>query len=309
MSCKVCTTGAKNTGTVTTTAQGKPLGLLYQATIANDGTRNKLSGAAPVSQAELVALINHVDPSKRIYPSGFLRAIVDDPADAVFESFDDDSRAKLRNGIRTFTGMRVGQDTKHLRKLENMICAFGGNLSAYRVDECKNIIGKDQGDGDLYPVPIDTLSADFKVMPQSNARTVALAHSFDWARYEKDSDLDMFRVGVELEDGVDASQLNGLVDVFGLYPSAGAADTVDVFLTADYGGIKGEPIVGIAADKFEFTRDADDTTFAPTDVSYDETGLATFTFPASETGGTLTLSMSVDGYDSSQLETVQVVIA
>lgn len=309
MGCKSCLISASNVGTLSTTTMGLPIGPWYMPLVADDGTRNALdASAAPITYAEIVALINHPDPSKRIYPAGELKGIENARADAAFETFGDDSKAKLRDGLKSFVGMRKGQDARHLAKWESLFCKFDGNLGAFIVDVCENIHGDGYGDKKLYPTPINTLSADFKHIPQSDTAATAVQHKFDWARYTADKNLYMYRAGIEIEDGAILTTLNGLVDIFGEFSNIDGATGLDAKLTADYGGMYGEPLTGFVATDLTFTKQSDGTTFQPDAITYDENGLATITWALPVAADTLNLSISKDGYDSTILSQVDIVI-
>lgn len=325
MGCKVCRTSAKNTGIPSTTTVDITVGYFLVPLVASDGTKNMLEiggGTAAnggYSQDDIEALINQADPSKRWYPINDLKNVSETRADSIFEEYEGGSKAKIQDGVLSFTAKKVDVDFKYLKKLRALVCTFKGNLGLVKIDVCSDLIGAVGVNGTdevLVPVPIDTASADIMFMRALNTTAANNTINFDIQRYFNDEDFCVFRANYdnELGEGINLLNVTGLIDWDVFDDTDFAADSSSQEITgpavADFGGVQGEPL-DLPASAYEFYNVTQAGAIVPDTVAYDDVGLATWTFPAASFAAADVinpgLAAATTGYSDEQVEDIAIV--
>lgn len=144
-----------NSGTPNVKPFGVTSGLFMVPLNAEDGTRNGLDLTSTTLGADLLALVNHADPSKRWYPYQGLRNVTHAQADATYETFDNGERTKLRDGVKNVS-FEVSNVTEQYFNATAAACVDFGLVL---IDVCNNIKGQLEGDM-LYPRPVNAGSFD-----------------------------------------------------------------------------------------------------------------------------------------------------
>ena len=150
-SCDVLLGNAGSPGCVA--VHGVARKLIRVPLVANDGTENKIDLTATLDQTFWDGLINNADASKRYYPTPVFKTVTQERAESITEDFDDGSTAFVRDGVKSWDGfITKGASPQLVGVLKDDRCTSFGVLI---VDDCGNLIGRDIGDGFLYPIPVD----------------------------------------------------------------------------------------------------------------------------------------------------------
>jgi hypothetical protein len=142
-----------NTGFPQVKPFGVTAGLYMVPILADDGTRNGLDLTSTTLGADLLAMINNVDPSKRAYPFLNLRNVTHTEAEATYETADNGERFKLRDGVKTIMFDVWDVTEQYFDKTAGACVNFG----LFLVDVCGNVKGQKEGDN-LYPRPVNRAS-------------------------------------------------------------------------------------------------------------------------------------------------------
>ena len=205
-----CSSSPLNTGVPNTQ---RPIGIAYRLAFvylkANDGTLNAITSTDTLNQAFFTAKVNEDDVSKRWYPIGPFVNVEDTREDATFEEYNDGTRAAVRQGRRTFTGMILDHFGKYLGVVDSFSCQ---SIGAYIIDDCGAMYGEISSDGlSLYPIPVNASSMDNMLVKKTNTERGKVRVQFDYSQIHLDSDLRVISTG-EL-GGADLLRLEGLRDV------------------------------------------------------------------------------------------------
>lgn len=152
----LCGVGLSNLGTPECTKQmGRPYKFIFVNTKDSSGDFNKVASGDTVDQSYIDALVSNLDVTKRWFVSPEVKNFISTKGDQVFQTFDDDTRTPLREGLRTFEGMFNEADSSFLKDLESVKCS---KASFFLITDEGNLIGysKDSS-GDVYPITIDLL--------------------------------------------------------------------------------------------------------------------------------------------------------
>ena len=124
--CK-CNVSLSNTGKpgcepIFSVARGFVVAKLY----ADDGTKNRIDLTDTLDQAYFTALVNQADDSKRWFPIRGFKNVTSEKAETVFEEFEDTSKIKIREGLRSMSGLLPKGTPNYLSKLKGYECAEFG---------------------------------------------------------------------------------------------------------------------------------------------------------------------------------------
>jgi len=208
-----------------------------------DGTLNEIDLAtAALDQAEINALINNADELARWFPIGDILNVEESRGESVVEEFNDGSKVKIEDGVKTFTGIFAKATPDFLRKIKEWGCVKPG---AFVVDKQGNLIGdRTSSDGKLRPIPINANTWDPKYIPATDTTVPKIQLDFEWRRDFSDTALGML-LNSDFASGVDLLDEDGLIDLFGTILTSPAPIatglTIDIF--TDYGSAKGRKAV------------------------------------------------------------------
>ena len=231
--------------------------LIRTPLIATDGTQNKIDLSVALDQAAITALINQADASKRWYPTPNFKTVTQERADPIFEDFPDGSQANVRDGVKTFNGFITnGASPQLVGVLKDDKCTKFG---VYIVDDFDNLIGRDIGDGYLYPIPVDNGSYNPQYIEPTDSTVAKVDLTFNFSTLFRDEN-----IGFIAADAIGASLLseNGLLDVV-ITASSPVATGVSIKLEYIYGPSGSKlPVTGLdmtTAGDAEFTLVNTDT--------------------------------------------------
>tara|TARA_R110000803_G_scaffold136606_2_gene203503 strand:- start:608 stop:1561 length:954 start_codon:yes stop_codon:yes gene_type:complete len=263
---------------------------------------------AGTTDAFFLALMNHADTSKRIYPTAALKDVESSREDPNFQTFKDQSTLFISQGVKNIKGFMPKASYTVLSKLGNYSC---NEMSEFTLDRNGNLAGKRiLGDTTkMYPRMItgfwdrgNDASAD------SNVQNVEINYS--WNQNEFDAD-QIILVAGEVPT-VDLTNYRGLVDVY-MTVSSISTTGFTATMTYSYGtALTPVPYLGAVQADFEtplgnLYNDTDSanvtiSTFTATNNVY------AFTFAAETSADSLTLSSSKNGFDLSPIEVTKILI-
>lgn len=227
-----CNNSLSNTGTDCQPIFEVAKRLIFVPTYDSTGTRNFINLADTLDAAYFLALVNEADSSKRWYPSPEIKNIESLREDPIYETFADNSRIFIQQGVKNFSGILVGKDASPqlVGKLESLRC---NDVSAYVVDRKGNLRGTISNDGtQLFPIKIDAASVSPTLADTTDTTGQKIILNFTWSQEESDSCLRM----ISANEMGDANLLNlrGLLNVFATF--SGISQTgATLKLTTDYG--------------------------------------------------------------------------
>lgn len=260
--------------------------LIFVPLKANDGTVNRINKNTVVTSTTFTALTQHVDPSKRWYPSPTFENVTLETAESLKEEAASGRVAKLRTGKISFTGELWEEDsTPQMQgKLEKYPCQDFGFII---VDDLGNAIGSEDGDY-IYPIPAESSSLDVRFQFKKDDTAQKLMVMFDIKRNFRTSTLRMISSSEAL---VDFGTLEGLTDaniVLSSITTTGfvATITTDYGTAYNLGKVKGQTSTDLS-----LYNDTDSTSVTPTSVTETADGVYSVVMPAQTSADAFTLSL------------------
>ena len=215
-----CDATLKNTGTpACKSLMSYAEMLILVPKYGSTGALNFIDLTDTLDQAYFTAKINASDPRDRWYPTPRVKDADSTKAASEFKTFNDASKIKIRDGVRSWSLILTQQTPQFLGQLEAWGCAEFG---IYIVDKSENLIGSLKAEGELYPITVDedTWNPVFAFAKGNDIQMINL--SFDIDLIEQDSDLN-FISAAELSP-VRVINLEGLVDVVSVISSISQTD-------------------------------------------------------------------------------------
>lgn len=256
--------------------------------------------------------INAEDPRDRWYPLPRVKNAASTKADSEFQTFDDASKIKVRDGLRSWTMIIPKQTPQFLGKIETFACSEFG---IYVVDKTKNLIGSLKAEGELYPIVVDENSWN-PVLAFATSATVQLINlGFDFDSTEQDSDLQMITAN-ELNP-INLLTLKGLIDVTSVITNISTTGFKAKLNTAFGSALTPIVVKGLVSADFissvtstasKIRNQNDSADVAITSVTENPDGTYTFVFAAQGSGEVLILKPSKDGFDFSAVEAATITI-
>src|SRR3990170_4598150 len=122
--CK-CESGLLNTGAGCSPLMDVTDKIIVVPIYDSTGAKNRIQlSSFAFDSTSFKALINQSDASKRWYPVPRLKNVTDERAEPELETFDDNTKIPIRQGLREFTGLAVEKDApvKLIGKLNAITC-------------------------------------------------------------------------------------------------------------------------------------------------------------------------------------------
>lgn len=275
-----------NTGFPNVKPFGVTAGIYMVPILAGDGSRNGLDLTSTTLGADLLAMINNVDPSKRAYPYLDLKNVTPTEGDAVYQTADDGQRFKLRNGIQNITFEQWNVTEQYFGKTASACVDFG----IYQIDNCGNLKGQKEGEN-LYPRPMNKASFNSKYIPTSNEAGAKVMFDMDYDFLTSDANQWM----LPLADFGDFNPLSlkGLIDVNFTVVDVVSATSLIVDAEFGYGFANALlPWKGAVAADFDMYNNTDSASIAVSAASESATtpGRYTLTIASTTAGDSVTLS-------------------
>jgi hypothetical protein len=276
--------------------------------VANDGTENSVNPLVTLSSNFFTQLVNEADDSKRWYPTGELKNVAGERAEPVYETFEDQSKILIRQGVRNVTALIIKGSPELSGQLNANQCSTFG---IFIIDNNGNLIGKvKNNDGLLYPIAIDAATFNSKFVFTNDSAVQKLMLSFEWAIDERDEDMKMI-LASDIT-GINLVNLKGLMNVYAEVLSCDQTEMV-VNLKIKQGDIIHEtPVRGltisdfISSDSLLASRiynitDASDVTLVSVVESTTVAGQYTLTYPSQVVADVLQPLLKKNSLDASTM--------
>lgn len=142
------------------------------------GAANKITAGDNITSAYIITRLNDTDPSQRWYLIKDIKnANIGDPADPVYQNYDDNSKSFVSNGVSSGTFLKNDSSPQFLGKLEGARC---GDMAFFGVDKNGTIVGVADGTGDLYPIAIAKNTWAPKPVNSTATTNYNIVVTFDW---------------------------------------------------------------------------------------------------------------------------------
>lgn len=248
---------------------------------ANDGTKNKIDLTATLNAAYFNALINHADSSKRLYPiPGEIKTVEKPKAENITESFPDQSKQFVAEGIRSFSALFPGLNQIFAGQLKASRCT---DFGIYEIDNAGAILGYTNNEtGVLYPIRVDknTWAPVWEPITDTTVEKVKLTFEFP------STVVDEYLLHIPSSDitGINLLGVNGLIDI--LSTNVSCSTTVLVAKLFTKYGTKAKGLV--ITDFYDVAGGAGSKVYNTTDSA-----ALTLTSVVESPAGTYTLTMAV----------------
>lgn len=233
-----CNYGFSNTGTGCVPIQKVVKKLIFVPYFDSTGTVNTiLMSGAPFNAAYFSALINQEDPSKRWFPTPFMKNASNKRADSIKKQYDDNTSAIVQQGVRHFSAIIVGKDASP-QLLGKLLSGRTLNMGFYELDKDNNLIGMRNVPGQLDPIRIDSDSFDPIFNPGDDKNEPELMIQFDIHVNEIDANIDLLSYG-DLASDVSMNIFEGLMDITPTWTNLVAtSNNLTLQANTPYGSIK-----------------------------------------------------------------------
>lgn len=269
------------------------------------GAANKIASGATVNDAYILAKFNDTDKTQRFYYLKNLKnANIGTPAEPVYQTFDDNSKVKIDNGITSASFIFAASSPTFLSKMQSFECE---QMGIYFIDKEGYIIGIASGN-DLLPIEIAQNSMNSQPTYGTPTTTYQITTTFDWAQSVDHGDVRAWENTVNWSSSTIAS----LLDVNSSIYSAVAATTMTLDLYYDYGAINNKlPVEGLLLADFTLYNETDAASVTITSVTESSTvaGRYVFVYPTQTSADVLTLTGSKNGFDFTNLANTAYVVA
>jgi len=260
--------------------------LIFVPLKANDGTLNRINTATVVTSTTFTALTQHIDPSKRWYPSPTFENVEMIPSESQKEESASGRVSTLRKGKLSFKGELWYEDStpQTQGKLEKYSCQ---DFGVYLVDDLGNLKGSLNGTF-LDPIPVESSSLDVLFNFKKDDTTQKLMVMFDVKRNFRTSTLRMISSSEGL---VDFGTLEGLIDANIALSSITTTGFVAT-ITTDYGtALTDGKVKGQFLADFSLYNDTDSALIVPTSIVETADGVYTAVMPAQTVTDKFTVSL------------------
>ena len=297
-SCDVLLGNAGSPGCVASHGVAKKL--IRVPLTANDGTTNSIDLSTTLNQAFWDAAINNADASKRFYPTPNFKTVTQERADNITEDFDDGSSAFVRTGVKTFTGfITKGASPQLVGVLEDDRCT---DFGVYIVDDCGNLIGRDIGDGFLYPIPVDNGSYAPTWVEPTDTTVSKVNLVFNFSTLFQDSALGFIEASAT---GANLLTQSGLLDAVFSNASASSDTAASVEISYIYGPSNAKlPVTGLLPAEIVIYNVTDDAAVVTATAPESPDGTYSLTFLTQGSAKDLKISVSKNGIDPDDSVTV-----
>ena len=296
--CK-CTVGFSNTGDPSCQPIAKVTrGVFLMATVADDGTKNTLDVATPITDVVIDAKINEPDKSKRWFPLQELDNVLDERADDLVESMNSGVDIFIQEGSRTFESILIEKAPALHKELQSFRC---GQISVFTIDKDGNLIGTQKNTDITILTPIKIQKGTLKPsFIKGNDATIQKV-GIKWAYDDSENDGDLYMVSAE-DTTVDFLSKTGLLDV---NSTNGVLTTTEypVSLFTDYGTAVDRILVeGLVSGDFAVQNLTDDSVVTVLTAPESPAGTYTLTFVAQASADVLEISSIKEGLDFSRVK-------
>jgi len=228
---------------------GKPVGLFFTPTVANDGTENVIP-LGGTSLIDIDTFANHVDPSKRWYPLQDLKDFTIEASAADYKTFGDKSKVLIgKSGNRIYSAKASIVDKKALPGLQKNLTKFDcREMSVFLLTVNDAVLGE-HIDTNLVPMQIN--SFDPVGMFANDTMGTEITISFDfYSEFEFGRLRQIFGISFTYLPSKAKGLRNANIDY-----TVAAQTSSTVVLTTDYAnGMLSQDVHGLVAADFAITN-------------------------------------------------------
>ncbi len=222
-----CTGNFGNTGYPDAKTFGLPKGKGFMRNLADDGTRNRFDLTSTTFEADILAAVNHIDPSKRLYIFNNIQNASAPEADPTFDTSDLNERFLTSQGITNVLWEQKGVNEQFYNEVQSMCSAMG----EFEFDVCGNMKGQKEGTN-LYGRPINKNS--YKAKFTGATATTPSMVSFNYDYEYTTSDANQWQLPASVFGVNNPLQLKGMLTV-NLDVTVVSATELTVVGTFNYG--------------------------------------------------------------------------
>lgn len=283
--------------------QSAALAEIYVPLYGSTGALNYFDNVAtPLTPAVLTAKLNAADKRNRWYPVKEITGITGERGTPVLETLDNGKVNKIKDGVKNRV-YQINEGTPVLLgKLEQFSCQKFG---VYYIDENGSLIGRNIGDGKLYPFPVENRSYYARFVDPTFTTSQKIEVGYQFAQELKDSEIGMIASSAFTANLLSAE---GLVDVSSVITNE-STTTFTAKLKTEYGDV-GEEIVleGLIVTDFALYNVTDSLAVTISSVTESSAGVYDFAFAAQTSADVLRLTPTKNGYDFSAVVTNTITI-
>ena len=203
---------------------------VWQVSIKDgDGNLNRIDLNAVPDATALTALFNEPDATKRYFPSPLFTDFNQTRAEDVTDEAEDGTIDFIREGIKSveaFIWEQEGANPQMVGQMKKSRCVDGG---VFLVDDCNNLIGRDIGDGFLYPIPYNRGSWSPKWVEPNQTANGKVQLNYNFNKLFKDEEIGF----ISYDSSIDLLSYEGLLDVVGSVVTPPAVTTTAAVIKAE----------------------------------------------------------------------------
>ena len=276
-------------------------GIFAVQTIADDGTPNVVDLAAFQANPATYVLgkVNQADGSKRWYPIQDIKNITDERAEATFQTFDDDTQIRIKEGIRSFSGEKPKVSAEWIRRVKGFLCA--PQWSVFIITKSNQLVGTRVSGNttEMFPIGIqrNTFNIDLRKTSQANNTTQAAIITWQYDLNERDENLVL--IPADVVGTTKLASYNGLLDVLVSYSAITTTGFTATLSVKGSNIVANIPVTGLQLADFALFNITDSLAVTIASLTESSDGVYVFTFAAQSNADVLRLTPTKNGYDFS----------
>lgn len=258
------------------------------------GAPNKITLPATLNSAYFSGKINNTDRSLRWYPLPKFFNVTTPKSESVYETFEDQSKKFVSEGIRTFTGVLPAMNPCYLSVLKSGRCT---DMAVYIVDKNGALVGLTNGEENvLYPFALNpnTVDAIYQWATDTTGSNINFSMEFDPdMQDEYINKID----AADLATGVNLLNLTGLYDAFVNYANT-SATTMTFTLYTKFGSVANPvKVKGLVAADFALFNVTDSGAVTILTATENPSGTYTLTYASQTVSDVIRLTPTKAGID------------
>lgn len=241
-------------------------------------------------------ILNNTDKYGRMYPLPVMKNAENVRETPVFESFNDGTQEKIRDGVATFTASLTNMSPTYLAKIEQAACT---PIGAFIVDSQNNLIGYSVEANKLQPIKIDEKTWAPQFMYATDSTVAKIMLSFQWDLNVMDSKISMIAGSLF---AYSPYNLVGLLDVLASSLVVGSATELTVSIVTCYGSVGSlDKVEGLTVAELSLYNETTNLAIVPVSVTETSAGVYVVTFAAQTALDVLHARVALNGYDDAEL--------
>jgi len=257
----------------------------------NDGSKFDFANVAAITETNIIAAINAVNPNDRIYPLGKMEQVEEMRGDSMVQEFNSGNIAKIDDGKREFTAFIPLASPILEGKIKSWACHKFG---VYIIDKMGNFVYNTDKETGLrvQPILIDENSLDVTYVTAKDNEVSGVMIKFKF----RASVVDRLRRYIESS----SLDFDALEDIYSLYDVSSSYSSISTTgFTATLKDEYGLPVEGLVISEFSLYNTTTSLAVVVTGLTETSRGVYALTFAAQGSGNSLRLTPSKNGYDFS----------